>query len=269
MSRGLYRSNDWISIEIPEGTSYEDLVVLDSSDRQITIIQNDDGEYGFYLYKGKTGDGISGSSNFRIGAKEDTFAGKTITIKSNLERLYNDESEYVYDSFTTNDRPRTSLDLYIEYYESISPEYRYDFDGYSYRISKRAPYSYNGEGVQMPSEYRSRLQATRLYDGAVIPFTITGSVSRNYKTSTVTEETQTTNDDKTEEFSFELDNQPVANWNDINWYENDRLASVGGLKSTGETYKEIYQDANDENNTSEKKINNKNDDKIIIFINLL
>ena len=178
LSRGLYRSDYFVYFDLPEGCTKDDIIVQYGG-KTITLVENVDGKPGFYLWDDKSGDIISQyNTTYRttmvVGFLKDKFEGKELIIHSHLDRLYNDEKEWVTTATPgTNEIVDRELKITVE-------SYSFSYDGHTYSIEKRAPYSYYNWGKSAPTNYRDRLNASNIYSGKIVEFSLYGSAKRDY-----------------------------------------------------------------------------------------
>lgn len=167
-ARGLYRSDYRVTVELPEGKDIADVQVL-CDGRNTELSQNGDGSWGFYPFRDRSGDlGNQLStycSTFAIGFQRAALKDNQVTVRGHLDRLYNDEEEWVTEA-GENEKVDDELKFTVE-------DYSFSYSGYIYSHTKTGPY-----GSQSP--YSGRLNGGELYNGRILQFTLRGSASRSY-----------------------------------------------------------------------------------------
>lgn len=131
LARGLYKSDYYVTIELPDGESYEDVTVKHGG-REVELTEDENGDYGFYPFKEKYGDLGSRYSDytdtFTVGFLKETLTDDTVTVRGHLDRLYNDESEWVTTAGELED---------VDCEKTFTVEdYHFDYNGYIYRTDK-------------------------------------------------------------------------------------------------------------------------------------
>lgn len=175
-ARGLNRSDTWISFELPEGVSADDLVVMNGS--HTVDLKTDDpdhpGQLGFYLSKGLSGNICTYSTDkyFRVGLK--ATDGKTVTINAHLDRLYLDEKAPVKTATTDYEVVDASLPVTVQ-------SYGFSYNGHIYHTEIDAPTRYNRSNAYY--NYQNRLNSANLYNNTTLEFDVHGCANRNYSQS--------------------------------------------------------------------------------------
>ena len=170
LARGLYKSDYFISIELPDETNYKDMIIL--YDNEEIELQKTENGYGFYLFKDHYNE-IEDEISFRIGLKKETLIGSEILITGHLDRLYQDESEWITTAFED---------------EKVDDELIFTTDDYSFvyhgtRFSLDKVNDHEANDHSSPDDYSDRLQSSSLYNRHIIHFTLTGSSERSYSSS--------------------------------------------------------------------------------------
>lgn len=98
LARGLYKSDYRITVELPDGAEDGDVIAKQGS-KEVALTRDEDGQLGFYPFQGKYGD-LSGyySTHYEtvtLGFKKSALDGKEVMVRGHLDRLYEDESEWV------------------------------------------------------------------------------------------------------------------------------------------------------------------------------
>jgi|GEM_PF-5134713 len=216
-ARGLYRSSYFVSLELPEGVDSAD-VKVECNGKTVALSENEDGELGFYPFKEKMGD--LSSQSFRLGFKQEVMEGKEVTVRGHLDRLYNDESEWV-----TVAGDNEIVDVETTF---TVESYRFVHNGYIYSHTKEN-YSYESSSGNAPSNYSNRLNAVNLYNGKIVPFTLYGSARRQYAQGKVdakaSSRAATPSDAERETGSSEIP-EGIEDWNDIHWNENGLVEEI-------------------------------------------
>lgn len=183
LSRGLYRSDYYVTVELPEDADYKDVTVK-CGNEQVPLVQDENGAYGFYPFQKRSGDIGSASDTFfdtfTIGLKKETLLEQEVSVYGHLNRLYHDEQDWVTEA-GENEKVDDELTFTVEDYGFTHSGYIYNHDKYG---SEYENYNHNA-----PDDYRDRLNAVNIYDGKVIQFCLTGIAQRNYTSAQNTAET--------------------------------------------------------------------------------
>ncbi|MCB7319937.1 SpaA isopeptide-forming pilin-related protein [Lacrimispora sp. 210928-DFI.3.58] len=254
-ARGLYRSDYYVTVEIPDGKDYADVQVKYGG-KAVELEQDEDGNWGFYPFKERSGDlGSQGSTyynSFTIGLKKETLKDDMVTIHGHLDRLYHDESDWITEA-GENEKVDDELQFTVD-------DYAFTYSGYIYSHYKGGQYSSS-------SPYNGRLNAVNIYNGKIVQFSLSGSANRRYASSAARAKARSrmaavsatasdaaagtallNTDDKAgsgtgnEEKSNPDEKIPegIEDWNDIHWMENGLLNE--DVEMEGTTYGEIYTD---------------------------
>lgn len=92
LSRGVYKSTYFVSLDLPDEAKTSDVKVLQGK-KTLTLTRNEDGETGFYPFKEQYG-GPETYQYFSIGFKKTALDGKQVTVHGHLDRMYQDESTW-------------------------------------------------------------------------------------------------------------------------------------------------------------------------------
>ena len=234
LARGLYKSDYYMSISLPDGVEDSD-VAAKVDGKNVRLTRNENGDLGFYPFKDKYGD-ISSYDKVEIGFTKQTLDGMNVTVNGHFDRLYNDEEEYVRTA-GENENVDVSTTFTVS-------GYKFNSEGYIYSQYKYSKFerSYNSAA---PSNYQDRFQATGLFNGKIVEFTLGGKAKRNYgdavpaalsrRAKTRALNNSENSDDETENIA---DDTSLSDWNDLNWKENGLLSDGEGLD--GATYGELY-----------------------------
>lgn len=179
-ARALYYSNYYVTLDLPEGAEAEDVVIKLSDGSTVSLDENN----GFYVFTNRRGDiggngYISQISSFQVGLRKETFSSlgssadpAMVTINGHLDRLYNDDEEWVTENLVAEDNVDASVsvtyqDYYYEYdhvYIPATHDYYYAYDrGYN----KTTPYHY--------STYSQRMLNSGIYNGKILNFSFGGN----------------------------------------------------------------------------------------------
>ena len=281
-ARGLYRSDYYVTVEIPEDKDYSDVQVKYGG-KMIELEQDANGAWGFYPFKGRSGDIGSQDYTYRntvtIGFKRGALKDDLVTIHGHLGQLYNDETEWVTET-GNNEKVDDELTFTVDDYSFIHSGYIYSHDKWNalYENYYKSPYYYtyyyyDAKTHEAPANYQERLNATSLYNGKIVQFTLRGSANRNYSSArsrmAAKAQTATASDADYEIFTLSLDAEAqtatpsdaesgaatsslsrngsgpddglpegIEDWNDIHWRTNGLLDDEEGLE--GITYGEIH-----------------------------
>lgn len=258
MARGLYKSDYYVTVTLPNETDYADVILKNGSTTK-TLTQDEAGNWGFYPFKNRAGNLGSEYSTyydtFQIGFKKETLKDREVTIHGHLDRLYNDESEWTTKA-GENEIVDDELTFTVADYSFTHASYIYDHDKWN------TQYEYAGylENHEAPFSYTDRLNAVNLYNGKVVQFTLSGTANRQYASSNrarrmaraslrsvaspsnaqESEEESLLNAQKPEEAAGKEGILPVEDWNDIHWREHGLVPEDGENALDGTTYGEIY-----------------------------
>lgn len=260
MARGLYKSDFYVAVELPEDQDYEDVVVQYSGET-LELSQDEHGNWGFYPFQNRSGDlgghYYSHYEYFTLGFKKETLTGQEVTVHGHLDRLYQDEAQWITEA-GANEIVDDELTFTVEEYHFAYTGYIYDHDQWnrSYENYSKAPnyytFTYGDElSHQAPPKYMDRLNAVNLYNGKIVQFILRGKANRTYAAEAAAyglrgrAATPSNADDVSavavtsewEEISLP---ETLEDWNDIHWQENGRMAEAAEL--TGVTYEERHSE---------------------------
>ena len=174
LSRGLYRSDYYVTVELPEDADYSD-VAVECGGSSASLVQDKNGAYGFYPFQNRSGDIGSASytfyDTFTIGFKKETLLEQEVAVHGHLNRLYEDETEWVAEA-GDNEIVDDELVFTVEDYGFTHTGYIYDHDKYG------SEYEAIDHGA--PRNYSDRLNAVHIYDGKVVQFYLHGIAQRDY-----------------------------------------------------------------------------------------
>lgn len=246
-SRGLYRSDYYVTVELPDGVSPDDVVVKNGS-KTVHLTENEDGEYGFYVFQNRSGDVSTGTTHyeyFTIGFKESSLDGQEVTVRGHLSRLYDDETEYVDDAAdgeTVDVEDTFTIQSYRFQYTSMG----YGADAYNTQYENFHYIGYPGNHDE-PDDYTDRLNAVNLYNGKVVQININGTSKKNYAEG----RSRLAAPLRAKAFSVSTPssaskkkaNEPeipdfFRDWNDIRWKEHGLLDEDADL--SGYTYGDVH-----------------------------
>lgn len=180
-ARGVLSSAYYIDLDLPEGITTDDIIVKGTDGKDVQL----DGKDGFYLFSERKGDVSGNLGTFTLGMSKDVFnprveAGEDTTIKATgyLDRLYQDDEEWVKEKLVDADNVDATADIpYAEYSYTYTPG-RYEWEGtdgyytYNRSVYKYSPYS--------DTANRKRLLASELFSGKTIDFGIGAKFSSVY-----------------------------------------------------------------------------------------
>lgn len=177
LSRGLDYSDYYVTVELPDGSDYES-VIIQKNGKAIPLVPDENGNYGFYSFRHMSGDIGSAASTyydvFTIGFQKETLLEQEVILRSHLNRLYLDESDWITKA-GDNEIVDGELAFTIE-------DYDFTHEGYIYNHQKQNR-EYEAADHQAPSDYSDRLNAVNLYNGKIVQFYLEGSASRSYSLS--------------------------------------------------------------------------------------
>lgn len=241
LARGIYRSSYHVTVEIPEGESYEDVIVK-SDGKNMALEQDEDGKWGFYPFKNQRGNiGTQDTTKyvyFQVGFKKATLSADQVTVHGHLDRLYNDRPEWE-GSASENEKVDDELVFMVD-------DYGFTHKGYIYGHEQYGQYEYDLAGAE-PKRYIDRLNAMNLYTGKIVQFTLYGTANRSYASPRMfysRNGTATPSDaERRTEKRIEEIPEGMDDWNDIDWLENKLFPEENTLQ--GLAYGEIHssQDA--------------------------
>lgn len=266
LARGLYRSDYFIAVELPEGKDYSDVTVKSSGKiYPLEEIATESGDtiWGFYPFKNRSGNLGSRYSTyynrFQIGFLKEHFMDeeaeeyRTVTIRGHLDRLYNDEVNW-----TTEAGEKEQVDDKISF---TVADYSFHHAGYIYDHSKRNSSYENSYDHSAPGSYSNRLNAVNIYNGKIVQFILRGDANRNYASArrfrVLTASSKLASDSNassisstksfpaTESNAAKAEDIPmpdtVFDWNDVHWQEHglgESQLEYAGFD--GITYGEIH-----------------------------
>ena len=282
LARGLYKSDYHVTVTLPDGANYNDVIIKDSGTEK-TLTKDEAGNWGFYPFKNRYGNLGNGYSThydtFQIGFKKETLKDRKVTIHGHLNRLYNDESEWTTKA-GENEKVDDELTFTVEDYSFIHAGYIYDHDKWNT--------GYECDGIrdnhETPLKYTDRLIAVNLYNGKIVEFTLSGSANRQYTSSRRMQsrakaslrsvaspsDAERSEEETSEEDTLSVegwngvhsnvqgskeeigkdDPLPVEDWNDIHWREHGLGSEDSENVIDGTTYGEIYTELASPSNAS-------------------
>ena len=235
LARGLYKSDYRVTVELPDGTEDGDVIAKQGS-KEITLTRDEEGQLSFYPFQGKYGD-LSGrySTHYEtmtLGFKKSVLDGKEVTVRGHLDRLYEDESEWVRTATGDNECVDVEKTFTVSSYAFVHQGYIYNHTKYTNGYEK-----WNHDA---PDTYADRLPAAGLYNGKIVEFILSGSANRSY-TSAAKSRRRAMSEPALASFDDGIESPEdlgIVDWDDLNWKENG-LASEDGTLS-GQTYGELH-----------------------------
>ena len=233
LSRGVYKSTYFVSLDLPDEAKTSDVMVLQGK-KTLTLTRNEDGETGFYPFKEQYG-GPETYQYFSIGFKKTALDGKQVTVHGHLDRMYQDESTWT-KSAASNEIVDAEQTFTVTSYSFIH-------EGYTYGIDSKN--TYERFDHTNPNNYADRLPATNLYNGKIIDFTISGKSQRKYTASqrrrAARKMVATASDaDMMSLEDISVGDMELSDWDDLNWNENGLYEPE---ELNGMTYGDLYADA--------------------------
>lgn len=233
LSRGVYKSTYFVSLDLPDEAKTSDVKVLQGK-KTLTLTRNEDGETGFYPFKEQYG-GPETYQYFSIGFKKTALDGKQVTVHGHLDRMYQDESTWT-KSAASNEIVDAEQTFTVTSYSFIH-------EGYTYGIDSKN--TYERFDHTNPNNYADRLLATNLYNGKIIDFTISGKSQRKYTASqrrrAARKMVATASDaDMMSLEDISVGDMELSDWDDLNWNENGLYEPE---ELNGMTYGDLYADA--------------------------
>lgn len=166
-ARGIYKSDYFVEIIMPEGTSYDQVKAATTSNTPIDIVEIQDpatGQtvHGFYRFRDKYGAVADGDCEFRLGF-DSALEGKAVTVNTRLVPLFYDESRKITES-TDGDKFDATHSWSIV---------NYDFTYASYDYSQ----------VKSIADSNSTILVNEIYGEKTIKFRIHAQTDRHYNSS--------------------------------------------------------------------------------------
>lgn len=221
-ARGLYKSDYYVTVELPDGQDYGDVAV--KTENGVYELEPDEyGCWGFYPFKNRSGN-LGGRyytqyDRFTLGFKKEVLKGEEVTVRGHLDRLYQDDPVWIREA-AENEVVDTELSFTVE-------DYHFSYVGYIYGVEKR---NVLYEDYKRPPAYAQRLNAVGMYSGKVVQFMMRGSADRSYSRSM---RNRRATDSDAEQIPKE-----VEDWNDLLWQEH--MEGVEFVELDGMTYGERY-----------------------------
>lgn len=236
LARGLYKSNYFMSIELPENVNPENVIVKQNGNK-IKLTQNEKGELGFYPFMERKGDFVTKENpthceKIQIGFQANVLEGQEVTVRGHFDRLYNDEENWVVDA-GENEIVDVETTFTIDSYRFIYSGYEYQHHKYNTSYENFHYIGYGEGNHDAPESYMQRLNAVNLYNGKIVSFQLRGESKRHYTQSRMS--TPSVPMRKQETLPEEIND-----WNDIHWHENGLLKDVDNRVLEAPTYGEIY-----------------------------
>ncbi|MGN1458332.1 MAG: glycine-rich protein [Acutalibacteraceae bacterium] len=128
-ARGIYKSDYFVSIDIPDGKSYDDVIATKMDGTPINIVEIQDPStketvHGFYLFKDRYNDVNGDQCKFRLGFKQSTMDKEHVTVNTRLVPLFNDESQKITES-TIEEKLDDSETFGVMFYDFTYNTYNY------------------------------------------------------------------------------------------------------------------------------------------------
>ncbi len=190
LSRGLSLSDCIITVETSKSIDPDDIVIKDVNGKALKRNIDSGGEASFWLFEKRTGD-LGNRRNvlsldFMVGLPRGSMDGEELTVRVHLDRLYNDEDEWVREA-GKGEAVDQEITLMVEDYGFTWNGLRYSTDIWNelYENYHKAPHYYTHEYEDElthlePPVYSDRLCAPNIYDGTVVEFTLRGSSEKDY-----------------------------------------------------------------------------------------
>lgn len=253
LSRGLYKSDYFFSVELPDGVD-DSAVIAKMGNKTVTLSRNENGVLGFYPFKNKSGNLTTQNASYyetvTLGFKRESLDGKEITINGHLDRLYQDEDEWVREAGENECVDATCTFLVSGY--------GFRYDGYSYgsgKYNKEYERGYKNNNINdhgEPDAYSDRLPVTGLYNGKVVEFVLHGSAKRSYaenqaaRSAKSVRRTMITDEEEQDEILPDMDLLP-----DIQSVGKSRkkMAASGRIRTDRDTLDETELDSSESDGT--------------------
>lgn len=228
LARGLYKSDYYVSVELPDEAVPEDIQIAYGGSL-VELLPDADGGFGFYPFQNRDGDIRTQEStyvdSFQMGFRKQALEGKEVTVYGHFDRLYQDEDEWV--------RAAGETEIVDSELVFTIQDYGFQHQGNHYSHSNRSSYENNSGGV--PQDCKDRLNALGLYNGKVVQFNLTGRVDYKYGESqkwhvgtatpsnasaAVTATPSNATPSNAEKPWKEEIPEGIEDWNDIHWRDN-------------------------------------------------
>lgn len=258
LARGLYKSIYTMQIALEDGLADGDLLAKYNG-RSCQLTRIDDQTYQIVIFRDKYGDlstmDQTGSETLTLGFRQSTLEGKIATASGHLDRLYQDESEWVAEA-GQNENVDVETAFTVE-------SYGFSSSGYDFSVQKwNEKYENDGEKWDhtAPEDKLDRLPSVSLYNGTIIPFTLKGNAVQSYSATqsarnkarrrvrieaATPSDADVKNKNVTAEISEEIltDNDVVSSWDDIHWMEHELAEEVGDSFFDLPTYEEVHAES--------------------------
>lgn len=223
-ARPVKRAKYYSKLTIPEGTTTDD-IKISSVDNLIAD--------GNTITWDQEFTGVPSETSIRIGFKKETFDDNRITISGHLDRLYYDDDEWIKEG-SESEKIDTERELVLKNYEFI-------YNGYEYRHQNQNPYG--------SAKEKDKLNALSVYNGSVIPFTLTGVVNTQYGSAQTLhaakmQRMHIATESEAENNINNLQNttDTITDWDDVYWKDNGLENEKDDAFTDGITYEELYTD---------------------------
>lgn len=255
LARGLYKSTYTLQIELEDSLEDGDLLAKYNG-KSYPLVRMDDRTFQATIFTDKYGDlstaDETGSETLMIGFRQSVLEGKIATVSGHLDRLYQDESEWVTES-GDNENVDVETAFTVESYGFTS-------DGYGFDIQKwNDKYEIDGKNYDhdTPKNKLDRLPSVSLYDGTIIQFTLNGTSAQSYSAQSakngarrkVNISAATPSDAEKIEFEGSMEaflgDDSLSDWNDINWKEHELTESADDSFFDLPTYEEVHAEYED------------------------
>lgn len=167
-ARGIYKSDYFVSIDIPDGKSYDDVIATTMSGTPIDIVEIQDPStketvHGFYLFKDRYNDVNGDQCKFRLGFRQSTMDKEHVTVNTRLVPLFNDESQKITES-TIEEKLDDSETFGVMFYDFTYNTYNYSQGKYRNDDGKTIIINdiYNKKTI----EFKLRAQTDRKYSSS-------------------------------------------------------------------------------------------------------
>lgn len=243
LARGLYKSDYYVTVKLPEGQDYEQVVIQYAGER-MKLTQDEQGYWGFYPFRNRSGN-LGGEyysyyEYFTVGFQKENLVGQQVTVHGHLDRLYQDEAQWTTEA-GMNEIVDAELTFTVE-------DYRFIYSGYIYSHDKWNRMYENDLTHQAPFVYSDRLNAINLYNGKIVQFTLKGKADRTFSEGepaaySIRRRAATPSDAEAfmdKELSVGATEQipNMEDWDDIRWREHER--DLEDAELTGITYEKLH-----------------------------
>ena len=169
-ARGLYKSRYFVTLDIPEGTTIDDIDIYlnspnSSTGQLISPIDLGEGKYGFYVFNDRYNSLRYAFYPIYLAFDTSKFENKVLNYSGHLECLFNDEEDW-----TT-----TPLDE-----ETYDVNTSFTVVSYSFPKANGVLSAKKGTHGYSQNPYASRLNSKEIFNNVEVQFSLTGTIDVDY-----------------------------------------------------------------------------------------